>query len=80
MKMNLGTMTWLAIEIVQIIFTVRQPYAVFLTLNLACVTLAFWLIAGFYELSGMEMSPAAKSYLKFVLFTEVVNNDSIAWD
>lgn len=40
---------------------VCQPYAMLLTLHLANITLAFWLIAGFYELSGPEISPAAKS-------------------
>lgn len=42
--------------VVQHTVKVCQPYAMLLTLHLANITLA-----GFYELSGPEISPAAKS-------------------
>lgn len=38
---------------------VCQPYVT--DFALANITLAFWLITRFYELSGPEISPAAKS-------------------
>lgn len=39
-----------------------------------------FLAKGFNALSGLEISPFAKSYLRFILFTGVVNNVSIAWE
>ena len=54
----------------QIIFTVCQPYAVLLTLNLASIALAFWLIA-----ERTRISPVTKSYLRSVLFTGGVKGD-----
>lgn len=54
-----------------------RPRAMLLTLNHASITLAFWLID---ELGGLEISPFAKSYLRFFLLTGVVNSISIAWE
>ena len=48
-------------------------YAMLLTLNLASIALAFWLIA---ERTGI--SPIAKSYLRSVLNTGELNNVSVA--
>ena len=44
-----------------------------LTLNLASIALAFWLIT-----ERTTLSPVAKSYLWSVLFTGGVNNVSVA--
>ena len=57
----------------QIIFTVCQPYAMLLTLNLASIPLAFWLIA-----EWTRISPIVKLYLWSVLYTGGVNNVSVA--